>query len=595
MKAIVILSLALAAVGRLGRAQAEAPTIVINEVMANPLDEDTGEFVELYNWGDVPVDLGGWGLADAADTNDAILDFTGPNDWGMPGTAVPAGGFALIVDPEYAGEYGPFLQAHADSTKVILLTIGLDTTIGNGLTNAGDLVIISDGNGFCAAFRWTSDAGQGTSWEKIEPEMGDDESNWLPSSHPQGSTPGVRNSVTRALHDVQVSAEEIQFSPRHPDPGQEVQVRATLHNQGKSSASGIQVFFFQDTDADTLLDEGEQIGAPHVIGQSVPPDGYVFLQQSWLPPGSGTHLLGVWASYPLDEDPADNWAVAPIQVRFTSGTVVINEIMYDPAPTGEDSGKEPEWVEILHRGSSPLDLAGWTIEDAKGKPSLICDSSLVLDAGGYAVIAAGSGDDFRRAFPWVGGPVLFPIGGLPSLNNAEDLVLLRDPAGTTVDSVFYDGDWGGGGGVSLERINPHLGSNDPLNWSWCVHPRGATPGEKNSIFTPVVPTGASLSASPNPFSPDGDGYEEVTIISYRLPTAAARITLRLFDMRGRRVRTLLDQDRCSSAGEAIWDGRSDSGERLKMGVYIVFMEALDDRRGLVCREKKTVVLAGRLD
>jgi hypothetical protein len=595
MKAIMILSLALTLVGHQGRSHAGAPAVVINEVMANPLDEDTGEFVELHNWGNAPVDLLGWRLADAADTNDAIADFTGPHDWGRPGTVVPPGGYALIVDPEYAGEYGPFLQAHADCTLVVLLTIGLDTTIGNGLTNAGDVVLISDGGGFSAAFRWDSDAGQGISWEKIEPELGDEEGNWSVCTHPYGSTPGARNSLARADYDVQVSGDQIQFSPPHPEPGRSVEVEAILYNQGKNPALGVQVFFFHDLDADTLLDEGEQIGSSQSVDQPIPAGGDAALRQSWLPPGSGTHLVGVWASYPQDQDPADNWAAAPIQVRFAPETVVINEIMYDPAPTGEDSEKEPEWVEILHRGGSSLDLMGWTVEDTRGDPHPICDSCLVLGPDAYAIIAAGSLQEFIRAFPQVRGPVLFPAGGLPTLNNAQDLVLLRDPVGTVVDSVSYRGDWGGGGGVSLERINPHLGSNDPLNWSWCVDPEGGTPGERNSIFTPVVPTGASLSVSPNPFSPDGDGRQEVTVISYRLPTAAARITLQVMDVRGRLVRTLLYQERCSGEGQAIWDGRSDSGERLKLGIYIIYMEALDDGRGLVCREKNTVVLAGLLD
>jgi hypothetical protein len=551
--------------------------------------------VEIHNWGDVPIDLLGWRLADLVDSNDTILDYTGPHDWGRSGTAVPPGGFALIVDPEYAGEYGPFLQAHADSTKVVLLTIGLDTTIGNGLTNAGDLVSLSDGGGFYAAFRWSCDAGQGISWEKIEPQTGDEDSNWAPCGSPHGCTPGARNSLARAFHDVRVSGEEIHFAPCHPEPGEEVEIQVVLHNQGKSPASGIQVFFLQDLNADSLLDEGEQIGEGQVIDQTLLPDEDIALQQSWLPTSSGSHLVAVWASYPPDEDPADNWAAACIQVRFAPQTVVVNEIMYDPAPTGEDSEKEPEWVELLQRGSNPLDLAYWTIEDARGEPHTLCDTSLVLAPGCYAVIAAGTEAEFRQAFPGVIAPVLFPIGGLPSLNNAQDVVRLSDPAGTTVDSVFYDSDWGGGEGISLERINPHLGSNDPLNWSWCVNPRGATPGWRNSIFTPVVPTESSLTASPNPFSPDGDGHQEVTVISYHLPSAAARMNLLLFDVRGRRVRTLVDQERCTSSGEVIWDGRSDSAELLKMGVYIIFMEALDDRQGLVCREKKTVVLAGRLD
>jgi hypothetical protein len=191
--------------------------------------------------------------------------------------------------------------------------------------------------------------------------------------------------------------------------------------------------------------------------------------------------------------------------------------------------------------------------------------------------------------------VLFPSGGFPSLNNSGDEIILRDPAGTAVDSIRYDATWGGGSGVSLERINPCLGSNDDLNWSWCVHPTGSTPGQHNSIFTPVIPHQASLSASPNPFSPDGDGHQEATIISYRLPSAAARMSLRLFDVRGRSVRTLADQQRCPAEGNVIWNGRGDSGEMVNMGIYILLMEALDERRGLVCREKTTVVVGQRLD
>ncbi len=594
MKAILISSLVLVALIPSGHVRAGVPTVVINEVMANPLDEDRGEFVELYNWGDAPIDLSGWRLADAVDSNDAIQDYTGLDDWGIPGTVVPAGGYALIVDPEYAGQYAPFFQVHADSTKTVLLTIGLDTTVGNGLTNSGDVVVISDGRGFRAAFRWNSDAGQGVSWEKIEPQMGDGEDNWLPSAHAFGSTPGARNSVARAFYDVAVSGQDVKFSPPYPEPGQETEIRATLYNQGKSPATGIEVFFFHDLDGDTLLDEGELIGDPHNLSRAIPPDESVVLQQSWMPPSSGAHLLVVWASYPPDEDPSDNRAAARVQVPFAVGTLVINEIMYDPAPTGNDEEKEPEWVELLHLGMSPLDLAGWTIEDGRGEPRRICDSTVVLDPDYYAVIASGSEDDFRPAHPGVTGPVLYPVGGLPSLNNAQDVVVLRDPAATMVDSVLYCQDWGGGGGISLERINPHLDSNDPLNWSWCVHIEGATPGRKNSIFTPVVPAVSSLSANPNPFSPDGDGRQEVTIISYRLPTANGRISIRMYDICGKLVRTLVDQGRCGSAGEVIWDGRDDSGERLKMGIYVIFMEALDDRRGVVCRQKKTVVLAGRL-
>jgi hypothetical protein len=576
-------------------ARAAASVIVINEVLANPLDEDTGEFVELYNCGLGPVDVAGWRLSDTADTNDLIQDYGGQHDWGRSGTAIPAGGYALVVDPEYAGEYTPFLRAHADSADVILLTIGKDTTIGNGLTNAGDFVFLSDGENFVSSFGWSSDPGQAVSWEKIESSQGDDNLNWVPCEHPHGSTPGVRNSVSRALFDVEIPLAEVRITPSGPWPGQQVQISAAVHNRGKIAAAGVEVHFFHDQDADTLMDQGERIGSAQSVGDTLHPGQAVEISQCWHPPASGRQLVVVRALYPQDEDLSDNLAIVNVQVRYTPCDMVLNEIMHDPAPAEQESEKEPEWLEIFHLSSQPIDLMGWTIEDSRAQPRELSDSSVSLLPGDYAVVAQGDRGRFLEAYDPVDCHVLFPAAGLPALNNTEDRIVLRDPAGTPVDSVDYSSGWGGGSGISMERINPFLGSNDSLNWGWSVHPSGSTPGRQNSIYTPVVPSRASLSAAPNPFSPDGDGRQEVTVISYRLPSAAARMSLRLFDVRGRAVRVLVDQERCASRGDVIWDGRSDGGETLPMGIYILYMEAIDERRDLVCREKGTVVLAGRLE
>ncbi len=49
-------------------------SIIINEVMANPLDEDTGEFIELFNAGDDPIDVLNWQFTDG-DATDIIQPF----------------------------------------------------------------------------------------------------------------------------------------------------------------------------------------------------------------------------------------------------------------------------------------------------------------------------------------------------------------------------------------------------------------------------------------------------------------------------------------------------------------------------------------
>jgi hypothetical protein len=63
------------------------------------------------------------------------------------------------------------------------------------------------------------------------------------------------------------------------------------------------------------------------------------------------------------------------------------------------------------------------------------------------------------------------------LKNNDDTVAITDGS-ATVDSVTYDGSWGGDGdGTSLERISPQDGSNDPANWqSGAIN---GTPGSEN--------------------------------------------------------------------------------------------------------------------
>ena len=70
---------------------------------------------------------------------------------------------------------------------------------------------------------------------------------------------------------------------------------------------------------------------------------------------------------------------------------------------------------------------------------------------------------------------------------------------------------------------------------------------------------------PNPFGPG-------TTIAYELP-AAARVDLRIYDVAGRLVRTLVDGSTVGAGRHAVpWDGRNDDGEQLASGVYLYRLE-----------------------
>ncbi|HYW69303.1 MAG TPA: FlgD immunoglobulin-like domain containing protein, partial [bacterium] len=71
--------------------------------------------------------------------------------------------------------------------------------------------------------------------------------------------------------------------------------------------------------------------------------------------------------------------------------------------------------------------------------------------------------------------------------------------------------------------------------------------------------------APNPFNP-------VTSVSYGLPSRG-RVAIRVHDVSGRLVRTLVDGERDAGYSEAVWDGRDDRGLEVASGVYFCRMEA----------------------
>ena len=188
------LAVALLCLGLAGKVSGAG--IVISEVLANPDSESKGEFIELYNAGDEPVDLEGWPLGDSKDVNDTITDFTGPHDTGQAGTVLAPGAYALVVDPDYEGAYNARVGAEGDPASLLMLTIQGDRTLGNGLGNSEDLVFIKRDDVPIDQFGWTESAGgNGISWERPRFDLPVDASNRSASIHPDGSTPGFRNST----------------------------------------------------------------------------------------------------------------------------------------------------------------------------------------------------------------------------------------------------------------------------------------------------------------------------------------------------------------------------------------------------------------
>ncbi|MBK7500060.1 MAG: lamin tail domain-containing protein [Ignavibacteriales bacterium] len=277
---------------------------------------------------------------------------------------------------------------------------------------------------------------------------------------------------------------------------------------------------------------------------------------------------------------------------YERNDLVINEIMYDPETNNS------EYVEFYNLSSDPVNIGGWKFEDENGNTNKLIETSFVIQPKEYFVLAADSSAIVNyNLFEYENKNII----GESSLGlvNTGELILLKDVRGNVIDSVFYSDDWNNKNiastqNKSLERINPSLDGNDPLNWSTSVNSVGGTPGNQNSIFAENLNQSANISVNPNPFSPDNDGFEDFTIINYNLTQATAQVRIKIFDSKGRLVRTLLNNQASGSTGSVIFDGLDDENNALRMGIYIIFLEALNDNSGIVETIKSTVVVARKL-
>jgi len=89
----------------------------------------------------------------------------------------------------------------------------------------------------------------------------------------------------------------------------------------------------------------------------------------------------------------------------------------------------------------------------------------------------------------------------------------------------------------------------------------------------LSPGGASraLNLVTSGFSPNGDGFEDSLEIVFRLPAATGRLSVTVFDLGGRKVRSLFSASPPDRQGSLYWDGRTDSGAWARTGVYAVWL------------------------
>ncbi|MDZ7771400.1 MAG: lamin tail domain-containing protein [Balneolaceae bacterium] len=550
---------------------AEPGDLVINEILFR---EEAGahEFVEVLNTSTKNLDLQNWRLGDAVSSTllrEAVLL--------LPGELLVFTG---------TGSSSRFLQVPGFPS----------------LNNSSDRIYLRDADGVTvdslAYVAESHPVRAGHSLERRDPRAPTlDPSNWTESSAEGGASAGHTNSAFRP----DVEPPRLRFAGVSREGMLEVRfgefVRLLPETEFSAGKLPLRLYAFQPHQADRLLLEPEHGGI--------------------LEPDASLSILAVRN---LEDHRGNRMDLQEIDIAWPPGPgdLTFNEILYEPI-AGADDGRpdQAEYVELVNRRAYPLSLEGLHLHGAADENGRVArlvpaeDRHRSLEGGGFALLYADTAADLRRSRVGVyfrleeetaapAPPLLrFDRDGL---GLAPDRPLfLADSSGTVIDSLFYTASWHNPDlvdvrGIALEKIDPSLSGNAPLNWGSSAAPLGGSPLQENSIRSregeSLAQTG--LHVSPNPFSPDGDGYQDHLVISWVLDRPDYLLRVRIYDRFGRPVHTLADGMRAGPSGSLLWDGRDGQRRSNRIGIYIVTLEAWSNAAGRRQAYRELAVLARKL-
>ena len=546
--------------------------VIISEILYAP-SPPSNEFVEVYNRSENVVDLGTLQYAD----ENRDFDRLAPRF-----TPLPPDSHAVIVrDPTAFETTFPRTTFQAPEGWDALNNSG-DTVI---LRHAPSATIIDE-----VPYRASWGATNGRSLERIDP-AGPSEapSNFGTSEASAGATPGARNS----LYDPDETPPQPVFAEQRP-------------------RQQIAVTFSEPLNASSVTSDAFSLSGTTVTDVTLSRDTVVTLSLANSPSGTTIEVDGV-------EDRVGNMlptTAIPVGFRPSEGDVIINEILYDPrADDFDDRPNQVEYVEVFNRTDRTVTVRGLFVTDRpteRGTSDTIqAGERALLPPSTHGIITAtttfpSSPDSSQLAAAFPDAPLardsvtfLAVDTRRLGLGNDGDRVRLHRADGTVLAGLEYSPDWHAPAleetkGTALERLSTSGPPEAESNWTSSTDPAGGTPGQRNavSLSPPEDAPSLGLQVEPSPFSVERDG---ATRIRYALETVPNLVRVRIFDARGRKVRTLEDARLSGRSGELIWKGRDDAGNPVRIGVYVVHFEAVQTEAGTIATFKKPIVVGRPLN
>lgn len=536
--------------------------VLINEIFADPSPQyglPSAEYIELYNASASPFDLAGWVFSDPSSS--AIL----PSYILMPGEVV------AIADDNFTVDFSIYPNMIFVSSLPSLNNSADDLTLEDDVATLVDAVSYSDA--------WYQDGVKddgGYSLELINPELPcSGAANWIASNSPDGGTPGMQNSVYDTSPDV---------------------TAPTIISSTVLNLYDFQICFDESIDttgitvANFTMDHGNSVAQLNWSGDLTCVE---LTTISNLDTGTiyTVSLNGM-------TDCSGNANSLSVEIILPAlgevGDLIINEVLFNPVTGGDD------FVEIYNNSEKHIDLFGLFL--ANWDDGIIDNYKKItehrlISPGEFVVLTKDSADIKLNYLYAVVGSFL-EMSTLPTYANDSGSVYLVLPDSSISDKFSYDEDMHyplikDVDGVSLERIDYNRPSSDATNWhSGAENVGWATPGKENSQYYPGMITDEMVSLSPDIFSPDNDGMDDVLNISYSLDAPGYVGNLTIFDREGRVVKYLLQSELLSTEGIITWDGTNNNREKAPIGIYVIYFEVFD-LDGNVSGVKKSTVLAGK--
>ena len=545
--------------------------VVISEIMADPAPSaglPECEYVELRNTGFWEVTLDGWQLV----CDDDTIELTG----------------AVILPYDY------LVLCHA-SHAGDMTGYGMVFPVERmpNLSNAGESLFLMNRNGrmvSCVTYsdEWYDDDLKeegGWSLEQVDasnPCAGKE--NWTASDDPLGGTPGRVNSVEGSNPDY--------LSPR-------------LRFVGMPDSITVLLMFDEPLSGTAVLEKASY----HVEGIG-PPAGVRFYDNSFrrvslvfgepFRPGVRYHLVirGLLQDCVGNLLRQDTYTTFELPRLPEVGDVVINEVLYDPWPGGA------EYVEIYNRSGKTIDLSHLRMATPDNSRSqevhyvTLFSTSRLFFPGQYRVCTR-KPERVAQHYTVENPEAMMEMDRMPVLTNRGGLLVLAGAGYQILDRLAFHGGMhfalhGDAKGASLERVHFDRPSDDPSNWHTAAQWAGfGTPTYRNSQFAVEQAPGSAVSISPEVFSPDQDGRDDLLNVHLRFDRPGYVATVRVYDARGRLVRVLADHQTTGTESIFTWDGRDDNQRKLRVGIYLVQVEAFH-LSGDTKVYRKACVLGGKL-